>query len=218
MMTEDADICNRIFTIFKKICYDIHVIKKHPGLNIENLNSVETKNFQDKMILNLKRFKKIKNEVKFEDIHDNNKIKIAEEMKTFLKTCGCDASDAEISNMLHYVEKLDKNTNTIGLFDLLEIWGSVMNFAKLDPYLVFKYVLEYFIKYEMIGYDEIPSFYSKNMNKNHVERFLDLTNSYFEHKDYLKEYIRKEVKKLDQQFSPESLTLILIGPIKYFPK
>ncbi len=217
-MTQDAEISNRIYTIFKKLCYDIHVLKKHPGLNIENLNSVGTRYLQDKMILNLKRFKKIKNEDNLEDIDTNYKVKIAEELKTFLKTCGCNASDAEIATMLHYVEKMNKTTNTVSLYDLFDIWGSVMNFAKLDPVLVFKYVLDYFTKFEMSGYDEIASFYSKKMTTKHVDRLLDLTNSYFAQKEYLKEYIRKQAKKLDQQFSPESLTIVLIGPLNYFPK
>jgi hypothetical protein len=218
MMSEDAEICNKIYTIFKKLCYDIHVIKRHPGLNIESLNSVGTKYLQNKMCLNLRRFKNIKKEENFEHINSNYQIKIAEEFSTFLKSCGCDATEQEISTMLHYVEKIDKNTNSIGLLDLFDIWGSVMNFSKLDPFLVFKYVLEYFIKFEFKGYDQISSFYSKDMNKKHVDKFLDLTNSYFEKNDYLKEHIRNEVKKLDQLFSPESLTLTLIAPLKYFPK
>jgi hypothetical protein len=218
MMTQNAEICNKLYTIFKKLCYDIHVIKKHPGINIESLNSVGTKYLQNKMSLNLRRFKNIKNEENFEHINANNQINIAEEFSTFLKTCGCDASEEEISTMLHFVEKMDKHTNSIGLLDLFDIWGTVMNFSKLDPFLVFKYVLEYFIKYEFQGYDQISSFYSKDMNKKHVEKFLDLTNSYFQKNENLKEHIRNEVKKFDQVFSPESLTLALVGPLKYFPK
>jgi hypothetical protein len=218
MMAEDSEICNRIYTIFKKLCFDINVIKKHPGLNFQSFYSDGTKYLQEKMNLNLKRFKKIKTKEEVEDIYVNDEVKIAEELKTFLKSCGCDATDAEISTMLHYVEKMNKNTNTLDLYDLCDIWGSVMNFAKLNPLEVFKYVLDYFTQFEMNGYDRISSFYSKEMNIEHVQRFLDLTYSYFEQKDDIRNYILKKVEKLDSLFSPECLTLTLIGPLNYFPK
>jgi hypothetical protein len=219
-MTENAEICMEIYTVFKKLCFDLHVIKKYPGLNIKTFNKVGSQYMEDKMTLNLKRFKNIKKAESLDDININHKILIAEELKTFLKTCGCDASDAEINTMLHYVEKLEYKSNKLSLCDLFEIWGSVMNFAKLDPYQVFKYVLEYFSQYE-IDEDEmkpISNFYSRDMNIKHIEKFLNVYNSYFENKDYLQYYIMKEVKKLDEFFSPESLTLTIIGPLSYFKK
>lgn len=220
-MCEEFEICNKIYTIFKKICFDIIVIKKYETSKeeLKNIGKIGVAHMQDKVKLNLMRFKKTKEE-NMSDIRVQEKypINVEEELKTFLKSCGCKANDEEMSDMLHFIKNLESKREQVILQDLFDIWGTHITFCKIGPNEVFKYVFEYFIKNQTTRIDKIDNFYSVDMKSDHVQNFLELTEKYFMHNNSLKEHIKKEAESFGGYFSAQSLTLKLTGPLKYYPK
>jgi hypothetical protein len=203
-----AQISNDIFTVFKRLYFDIKTHNKDK----DNFNTLGKVVCQNLVGITYSRFLKLKQEATYTQLNQSFPINVSKELKAFLKSCGLTVDEKEIEYMLHLVENYSDDKLTIE--QLYDIWGAHLHFSSLPPEEILHYVFdEYFKRRDDI--EPVCRGDFDGLNSEKIDHFLEFYNEYFSYEQVL--FIREETRYLGKSFSRDAFCHMLLAPRRYYP-
>jgi hypothetical protein len=143
-----SELSEDIYKSFKKIFFDIK-IKHYLEAKKDNINYpfefglgiVKMQNF---ISIAFRKFKLFTKETKDWADEEEEKIKIKDELKYFLKSTGNRLDESQLDFMLHLIVDFDKENGEISKSQFCDIWGAMLAFSKYSPQEIYYEVLNYY--------------------------------------------------------------------------